>query len=60
MTGQKDEETLFHRTLLADARGLTSATAVGWHLKVKYIECDVGLTKNYCFTVSIQNNQLNS
>ena len=28
-------------------------------LKVKYIEYDVGLTKNYGITVSMQKNQLN-
>ena len=30
-------------------------TAVDWHLKVKDIEEDVLLTKNYCITVSLQN-----
>ena len=34
--------------------GLTSKTAVNWHLKVKDIEYNVGLTKNYCITVSMQ------
>ena len=33
---------------------LTSTTAVDWHLKVKDKKCDVGLTKNYCITVSMQ------
>ena len=33
---------------------LTRATAVEWHLKVKDIEYDVGLIKNYCITVSMQ------
>ena len=45
---------LFHRTLLATARGPTSTTAIDWHLKVKDIECDVSLTKYYCITVSMQ------
>ena len=52
--GWKDGQTLFHRTLSATARGPTSTTAVDWHLKVKDIVYDVGLTKNYCLTVSIQ------
>ena len=34
--------------------GLTNKTAVNWHLKVKYIEYNVGLTKGYCITVSMQ------
>ena len=54
MSGGKDGQTLFHRILPATARGLTSKTAVNWHLKVKDIEHNVGLTKNYCFTVSMQ------
>ena len=54
MTVWKDGETLFHRTLPATAMSLTSSTAVDWHLKVKDIEYDVGLTKNYCITVSMQ------
>ena len=54
MEGRKDRQTLFYRTLLAVARGLTSTTAVDWHLKVKSIEYDVGLTINYCIIVSIQ------
>ena len=41
MAGGKDGQTLFHRILLATARGLTSTTAVDWHLK----ECNVCLTK---------------
>ena len=47
-------ETLFHRIHPATARGLTSKTVVNWHLKVKYIEYNVGLTKNYCIVVSMQ------
>ena len=34
--------------------GLTNTTAVDSHLKVKDIECDVGLTKNYCIIVCMQ------
>ena len=48
------EQTLFHRILPATAGELTSTTAVDWHLKVKDKKCDVGLTKNYCITVSLQ------
>ena len=51
--GRKDGQTLFHRTLLASAGGPTSTTAVDWHLKVKDIRYDAGLTKNYCITVSM-------
>ena len=40
--------------LPAIARGLASKTAINWHLKVKDIEYNVGLTKNYCITVSMQ------
>ena len=36
--GRKGGQTLFHRILLATARGLASTTAVEWHLKVKDIE----------------------
>ena len=50
----KDGQTLFHRIFPATAGVLTSTTAVNWHLKVKDIEYDVGLTKNYCITVSKQ------
>ena len=52
--GWKDKQTLFQETLLATARGPTSTHAVDWHLQVKDIEYDVGLTKNYCITVSMQ------
>ena len=54
MSGGKDGETLFHGILPATARGLASETAVNWHLKVKDIGYNVGLTKNYCITVSMQ------
>ena len=58
--GLKDGETLFHRTLPALAGATTSTAAVDWHLKVKDIEYDVGLSKDYCITVSMQKNQINS
>ena len=54
MAGGKDGQTLFHRILLHTAGGLTSTTAVDWHLKVKDIERDVCQTKHYCITVSMQ------
>ena len=54
MSGGKDGQTLFHRILPATAMGLTSKTTVNWHLKVKDIEYNVGLTKSYCITVSMQ------
>ena len=40
--------------LPATAMGLTSKTAVNWCLKVKGIEYNVGLTKSYGITVSMQ------
>ena len=54
MAGRKDRQTLFYMTLLAAPGGLTTTTEVDWHLKVKDIEDDVDLTKNYCVTISIQ------
>ena len=54
MSGGKDGQILFHRILPATTRGLTSKTAVNWHSKVKDIEYNVGLTKSYCITVSMQ------
>ena len=54
MSGGKDAQTLFHGILPATTRGLASKTAVNWHLEVKDIEYNVGLTKNYCITVSMQ------
>ena len=39
---------------MVDLKIPTSTTAVDWHLKVKDIEYDVGLTKNNCITVSMQ------
>ena len=54
MSVGNDGQTLFHSILPATARGLTSKTAVNWHLKVKNIEYNVGLTKKFCITVSMQ------
>ena len=54
MSGSKDKQTLFHGILTATARGLASKTAINWHLKVKDIVYNAGLTKNYCITISIQ------
>ena len=54
MSGGKDGQTLFHRILPATDRGLTSKTAVNWHLKVKDVVYNVSLTKNYCIRVSMQ------
>ena len=54
MSGGKDGQTLFHRILPATVMCLTSKIAVNWHLKVKDIEYNVGLTKSYCITVSMQ------
>ena len=58
MSGGKDGQALFHRIIPATTMGLTSKTAVNWHLKVKEIEYNVGLTKNYCITVSTQKTSL--
>ena len=52
--GWNDRQILFHRILRATAWDLTRTTAIDWHLKVKYIEYNIGLTKNYCITVSTQ------
>ena len=54
ISGGKDGQTLFHGILPATARGLASKTAINWHLKVKNIEYNVGLTNNYYITVSMQ------
>ena len=54
ISGSKDGQTLFHGILPATTRGLASKTAINWHLKVKNIEYNVGLTNNYCITVSMQ------
>ena len=61
MSGGKDGQTVFHKILPATTMGLTSKTAVNWHLKVK--EHNVGLTKSYYVTVSSQilgSHELNS
>ena len=50
MSGGMDGQTQFHGILPATARGLASKTAINWHLKVKVIKYNVGLTKNYCIT----------
>ena len=54
MVEWKDRQTLFHGILLANTRGLTCTTPVEWYLKVKDIEYNVSLTKNYCIKVSMQ------
>ena len=54
MSGGKDGQALFHRIIPATTMGLTSKTAKDWHLKVTDIEYNVGLTKSYCITVSLQ------
>ena len=54
-----DGQTLFHRILSATPGGLTSTTAVDWHLKVEDKKCDAGLTKNYDITNQHAKNQLN-
>ena len=54
MSGGKDGQTLFLGILPATTRGLASKTAINWHLKVKNIEYNVGLTNNYCITVSMK------
>ena len=54
MSGGKDRQTLFHRIIPATPMGLTSKTAVNWHLKVKDIEYNVGLPKSYCIAASMQ------
>ena len=51
MAGGKDGQTLFHRILLATAGVLTNTTKVDCHLKVKDIEYNLGLAKDYCGTV---------
>ena len=50
MSGGKDGQTLFFGIFPATTRGLTSKTAINWHLKVKGIEYNVGLNKNYCIS----------
>ena len=45
---------LLQGTFPATTWGPTSTTPVDWHLKIKDIEYDVGLTKNHCITVSMQ------
>ena len=45
--GWKDGQILFHRVIPANAMGPPSLTAVDWHLEVKDIEHNVGLTKRF-------------
>ena len=54
MPGEKDGQILFHRPLPATARGLPIRIAIDTYFKVKDIEYDVGLTKKYCITVSME------
>ena len=54
MSGEKNGQILFHRAFPATTRGLTSTTAVDWHLEVKNKKCNVGLIKDYCIKVSMQ------
>ena len=54
MSGGMDRQTLFHWILPATTGGLTNATPVDCHLNIKDKKCDVGLSKNYCITISIQ------
>ena len=54
MSGSKDGQILFHGILLATARGLACKIATNWYLKVKNIVYNVGLTNNYCITVSMK------
>ena len=56
--GRKDGQTLFDRILLATGGALTSTTTMDWYLKVKDIEYDAGLTKNYCIKLIIVSVQL--
>ena len=49
-----EAKTLFHLILPGTAMGLTSKTAVNWHLKVKETKYNVGLTNSYCITVRMQ------
>ena len=57
MSGDKDRQTLFHGILAATTMGLTSKTAVNWHLKVKDIEYNVGQLLHHSQHAK---NQLNS
>ena len=51
---QRWTDPILYGTLTATARGLASKTAINWHLKVKDIVYNAGLTKNYCITISMQ------
>ena len=52
-TDVRRQGSLFHGILPATSRGLASKTAIYWHLKVKDMEYNIGLTKNYCIAVSM-------
>ena len=54
LAGLKYGQTLLHRNFPANTTAPTSTIAVDWHLKVRDIDYNVGLTKNYCITVSMQ------
>ena len=54
MAGQMDGQNLFQRILPATAFSLTSTAEVDLHLQVKDSECNKGLTKSDCITVSMQ------
>ena len=51
MAGQIGGQTLFHRTILATTGGPASTTATDWHLKVKDIEYNADVIKNYCYHI---------
>ena len=53
MAGGKNGQTLFVGSFWY-RRGITSTAATDRHLKVKDIEYNVWLTKNYCITASMQ------
>ena len=60
MAGEKDGQTLFQRIPLATAGGLTNTTKVDCHLKVKDIEYNLDLAKDYCGTISISTQKISS
>ena len=45
MAGWKGRQDLVHRALPVTSRDRNSTKSVDWHLKVKDIECDDGITK---------------
>ena len=60
MWGRKGGQTLFHRIFPATARGLTSTTAVDWHLKVKDIEVQWWHNQKLLHHYQHSSNQLNA